>query len=63
MSSLPAGRDRRLRVPAPPADLLGDIVEAVLDGQPKDLRLAEILGNGPVGWDEQRSHWLRPPAA
>jgi hypothetical protein len=41
-----------------------DIVEALLDGQqPKGLSLAEILGNGPVGWDEQRSHWLRAPAA
>jgi hypothetical protein len=28
-----------------------DIVEALLDGrQPKGLRLAEILGNGPLGW-------------
>ncbi|HEX5973919.1 MAG TPA: hypothetical protein VFY57_02060, partial [Rubrobacteraceae bacterium] len=41
-----------------------DIVEALLDGQqPKGLSLAEILGTGPVGWDEQRSHWLRAPAA
>ena len=35
-----------------------DIVEAILDGrQPKGLRLAEILGNGPLGWHEQRSAW------
>jgi hypothetical protein len=32
-----------------------DIVEAILDGrQPKGLRLAEMLGNGPLGWAEQR---------
>jgi hypothetical protein len=32
-----------------------DIVEAILDGrQPKELRLAELLGNGPLGWGEQR---------
>ena len=32
-----------------------DIVEAMLDGrQPKGLRLAEMLGNGSVGWVEQR---------
>jgi hypothetical protein len=37
-----------------------DIVEAILDGrQPKGLRLAEFLGNGPLGWEEQRRHWLR----
>jgi hypothetical protein len=31
------------------------IVEAILDGrQPKGLRLAEMLGNGPLGWEEQR---------
>jgi hypothetical protein len=36
-----------------------DIVEAVLDGrQPKGLRLAEMLGNGPVDWSEQRHIWL-----
>jgi hypothetical protein len=34
-------------------------VEAILDGrQPKGLRLAEMLGNGPVGWKEQRLNWL-----
>ena len=31
--------------------LAPDIVEAILDGQrPKGLRLAEMLGNGPVSW-------------
>jgi hypothetical protein len=38
--------------------LAPDIVEAILDGrQPKGLRLAEVLGNGPVGWHEQRCLW------
>jgi hypothetical protein len=38
--------------------LAPDILEAILDGrQPKGLRLAEMLGNGPLGWDEQRSAW------
>jgi hypothetical protein len=36
--------------------LAPDIVGAILDGrQPKGLRLAEMLGNGPLTWDEQRS--------
>ena len=35
--------------------LAPDLVEAILDGrQPKGLRLAEMLGNGPVVWREQR---------
>ena len=35
-----------------------DIVEAILDGrQPKGLRLVEMLGNGPVAWEEQRATW------
>jgi hypothetical protein len=35
--------------------LAPDIVEAVLDGrQPKGFRLAEMLGNGPLGWEKQR---------
>jgi hypothetical protein len=43
-----------LTCPAP------DIVEAILDGrQPKGLRLAEMLGNGSLGWEEQRSAWVR----
>jgi hypothetical protein len=34
------------------------IVEAILDGrQPKGLRLAELLGNGPLAWEEQRRLW------
>ena len=38
--------------------LAPDIVEAILDGrQPKGLRLAEMLGNGPLAWEEQRSAW------
>jgi hypothetical protein len=35
-----------------------DIVEAILDGrQPRGLRLSEMLGNGPLGWHEQRAIW------
>ena len=35
--------------------LAPDIVEAILDGQqPKGLRLAEMLGNGPLDWNVQR---------
>jgi hypothetical protein len=38
--------------------LAPDIVEAILDGrQPKELRLTEILGNGPLGWEEQCTSW------
>ena len=38
--------------------LAPEIVEALLDGrQPKGLRLADVLGNGPMGWEEQRSIW------
>jgi hypothetical protein len=38
--------------------LAPDIVEAILDGrQPKGLRLAEMLGNGPLRWNEQQSAW------
>ena len=34
------------------------IVEAILDGrQPKGLRLAEMLGNGPLAWNAQREAW------
>ena len=37
--------------------LAPNIVEAILDGrQPKGLRLAEMLGNGPLDWGEQRMH-------
>jgi hypothetical protein len=38
--------------------LAPDIVESILDGrQPKGLRLAEMLGNGPRYWNEQRATW------
>ena len=38
--------------------LAPDIVEALLDGrQPKGLRLAEMLGKGPLDWNEQRANW------
>ena len=31
------------------------IVEAILDPrQPKGLKLGEMMGNGPLGWEEQR---------
>jgi len=43
--------------------LAPDIVEAILDGrQPRGLRLAEMLGNGALAWEEQRQLWLVPPA-
>jgi len=43
--------------------LAPDIVEAIVDGrQPRGLRLAEMLGNGPLAWEEQRQLWLLPPA-
>jgi hypothetical protein len=43
----------------PPLTCLApDIVQAILDGrQPKGLRLAVILGNGPPAWEEQRGGW------
>jgi hypothetical protein len=35
-----------------------DIVEAILDGrQPKGLRLADVLGNGPLAWNAQTETW------
>ena len=38
--------------------LAPDIVEALFDGrQPKGFRLAEMLENGPLDWNEQRSVW------
>jgi hypothetical protein len=38
--------------------LAPEIVEAILDGrQPKGLRLAAMLGNGPLDWNEQRETW------
>jgi hypothetical protein len=33
-------------------------VEAILDGrQPKELRLADVLGNGPLAWNAQVETW------
>jgi hypothetical protein len=38
--------------------LAPDIVEAILDGrQPKELRLAEMLGSNLIRWSEQRARW------
>ena len=38
--------------------LAPDLVEAIMDGrQPKGLRLAEMLGNGPLEWEEQGGAW------
>ena len=38
--------------------LAPDIVEAILDGrQPKRLRLADVLGNGPLAWSAQKEAW------
>ena len=38
--------------------LAPDLVEAILDGrQPRGLRLAEMLGNEPLVWREQRVGW------
>jgi hypothetical protein len=38
--------------------LAPDLVEAILDGrQPKGLKLAEMLRDGPVEWEEQRGVW------
>jgi hypothetical protein len=35
-----------------------ELVEAILDGRrPKGLKLAEMLGNGPLAWEEQRADW------
>ena len=40
------------------APLTPDIVEGILGGrQPRGLRLAEMLGNGPVAWNTQRETW------
>jgi hypothetical protein len=44
--------------------LAPDIVESILDGrQPKGLRLAEMMGNGPLAWNAQRETWgfIRSP--
>jgi hypothetical protein len=43
--------------------LAPDIVEAILDGrQPRWLKLAEVLGNGPLAWEEQRTSWTLAPS-
>jgi hypothetical protein len=49
----------------PPLTCLApDIVEAILDGrQPKGLRLADVLGNGPLEWEEQRVAWGLSPGS
>jgi hypothetical protein len=40
--------------------LAPDILEAFLEGQqPKGLRLAEMLGNAPLTWEEQRVSWRK----
>jgi hypothetical protein len=40
-----------------------EIVEAILDGrQPSWLKLAEVLGNGPLAWEEQRTSWILAPS-
>jgi hypothetical protein len=39
--------------------LAPDLVEVILDGrQRRGLRLAEILGNAPLVWEEQRGAWV-----
>ncbi len=39
--------------------LAPDIVEVILDRrQPKGLRLSDVLGNGLLGWEEQRIAWI-----
>jgi hypothetical protein len=36
-----------------------DLVAAILDGrQPKGLRVAQLLGSGPMGWEEQRATYI-----
>jgi hypothetical protein len=43
--------------------LAPDIVEAILDGrQPRWLKLAEVRGNGPLAWEEQRTSWILAPS-
>jgi hypothetical protein len=38
--------------------LAPEILEAILDGrQTRGLRLADMLGNGPLAWEEQRVAW------
>jgi hypothetical protein len=41
-----------------PLTCLAPDVEAILDGrQPKGLRAAEMLGNQPLAWKQQRASW------
>jgi hypothetical protein len=50
--------DASIRQFLPLTCLAPDILEAILDGrQPKGLRLVELLGNGPLHWEEQRVSW------
>jgi hypothetical protein len=53
-----------LRSPAPAAHLprTGHLRGGFDGRQPKGLRLAEMLGNGPLAWNKQRSVWLPPGA-
>ena len=53
------GRHGWLRLPAPAAHMSGARDRGgVLDGwQPKGLRLAEMLGNGPFAWNTQKETW------
>jgi site-specific DNA recombinase len=38
--------------------LAPNIVEGILDGRrPKGLRVAEVLGNGPLDWKAQRERF------
>ena len=41
------------------ADLAPDIVQAIVAGrEPDGLSLGQLLGDVPVGWEEQRARWL-----
>ena len=42
--------------------LAPDLIAAILDGRQSRLRLAEMLGNGPLAWDEQRGAWSKSEA-
>jgi hypothetical protein len=44
--------------------LAPDIVEVIIDGrQPKGLRLAEMLRNGPLAWEKQQQGLWLPPVS
>jgi hypothetical protein len=51
-------RHGRLRLPVAAAHLLGARHRGSDGRQPKGLRLAEVLGNWPMVWEEQRKVWL-----